>query len=149
MAKEIERKFLVANDTFFSMASRSVDIEQGYLCTDPDSTVRVRIKGDEAFITVKSRNQGATRNEWEYPIPVGDACEMMECCRGVIKKKRFLVPYDGLVWEVDVFGGRHSGLVVAEVEIESEDVRLSLPPFVGEEVTGDPRYYNSVLADID
>lgn len=148
MAKEIERKFLVANDTFFSMASRSVDIEQGYLCTDPDSTVRVRIKGDEAFITVKSRNQGATRNEWEYPIPVSDACEMMECCRGVIKKKRFLVPYDGLVWEVDVFGGRHSGLVVAEVEIESEDVRLSLPPFVGEEVTGDPRYYNSVLAGI-
>lgn len=148
MAKEIERKFLVANDVFFSMASRSVDIEQGYLCTDPDSTVRVRIKGDEAFITVKSRNYGATRNEWEYSIPVSDAREMMECCRGVIKKRRFLVPYDGLVWEVDVFGGRHSGLVVAEVEIGSEDVRLSLPPFVGEEVTSDPRYYNSVLAGI-
>lgn len=148
MAKEIERKFLVANDVFFSMASRSVDIEQGYLCTDPDSTVRVRIKGDEAFITVKSRNYGATRNEWEYSIPVSDAREMMECCRGVIKKRRFLVPYDGLVWEVDVFGGCHSGLVVAEVEIGSEDVRLSLPPFVGEEVTSDPRYYNSVLAGI-
>lgn len=148
MAKEIERKFLVVNDAFFSMASRSVDIEQGYLCTDPDSTVRVRIKGDEAFITVKSRNYGATRNEWEYSIPVSDAREMMECCRGVIKKRRFLVPYDGLVWEVDVFGGRHSGLVVAEVEIGSEDVRLSLPPFVGEEVTSDPRYYNSVLAGI-
>lgn len=139
---------MVANDVFFSMASRSVDIEQGYLCTDPDSTVRVRIKGDEAFITVKSRNYGATRNEWEYSIPVSDAREMMECCRGVIKKRRFLVPYDGLVWEVDVFGGRHSGLVVAEVEIGSEDVRLSLPPFVGEEVTSDPRYYNSVLAGI-
>ncbi len=148
MAKEIERKFLVKDDSFRSYASGCVDIEQGYLCTDPDSTVRVRIKCDAAFITVKSRNHWAVRNEWEYSIPVSDAHEMMKCCKGVIKKTRFLVPYGGLIWEVDVFGDRLEGLVVAEVEIEREDTHVLLPPFVGDEVTGDPRYYNSVLAGI-
>lgn len=147
MAKEIERKFLVEDDSFKEMAVSSEDIEQGYLCTDPDSTVRVRIKGKRAYITVKSRNQGAVRNEWEYQIPEDDAHEMLECCRGILGKRRYIVPYDGLVWEVDVFRGRHSGLVLAEVELDREDARVSLPPFVGVEVTGDPRYYNSVLSE--
>lgn len=148
MSLEIERKFLVNSTSYRTLAVKSFHIVQAYLSTDADATVRVRIKDDEAYITVKSRNSGAVRHEWEYPIPVGDARAMIEHCCGdrVLEKTRYLVPgADGYVWEVDEFGGRHQGLVVAEIELPSEDTPFGKPDFIAEEVTGDPAYYNSVL----
>lgn len=147
MSKEIERKFLVKNTNFKPLAVSSRKLMQGYLSRRIDSTVRVRVCDDCAFLTVKGRNHGIVRDEWEYAIPVADAREMLErCAEGtVIVKTRYNVPFDGLMWEVDEFHGNHEGLVVAEVELPSADAELSLPPFVGEEVTGDPRYYNSNL----
>lgn len=150
MGKEIERKFLVRDSSFIGMAIESVRLVQGYLSREPRSTVRVRVAGSRAFITVKGLNDGAVRDEWEYPIPVGDALDMLSrCCDScaLIDKTRYIVPYDGLRWEVDVFAGRLSGLVVAEVELDSPDRPVRVPSFVGREVTGDPRYYNSSLAD--
>lgn len=148
MAKEIERKYLVNNDSYKVMAVKAVTIKQSYLNSDPQRTVRVRIKGNLGFLTVKGVTVGATRDEWEYPIPVSDAEEMAERLTGGwgIDKTRYIVEYDGFVWEVDEFHGRHDGLVVAEVELPSEHTAASLPPFVGQEVTGDSRYYNSTLA---
>lgn len=146
MAKEIERKFLVTDMSFKQMAKSNVAIEQGYLSLDPDATVRVRIKGESAFLTVKSRNQGAVRDEWEYPVPVADAREMMRCCKGgCVSKVRYIVPFAGRVWEVDVFRGHNAGLIIAELELPAADTEVKLPSFVGEEVTGDVRYYNSSL----
>ncbi len=149
MGKEIERKFLVNDDTFVAMAESVRDISQAYLSTSPDATVRVRISGTSAWLTVKTRNCGAVRGEWEYAIPVADAREMVEasCCDSLVSKRRYIVPFGGHRWEVDVFGGRLSGLVVAEVELGSEDEAVDLPPFAGREVTGDVRYYNSCLSD--
>lgn len=147
MAKEIERKFLVKDSSYRHMASSSSHIEQGYLSRDPEATVRVRVRDDRAFLTVKGRNHGMVRDEWEYPIPVGDARIMLRrCARGsILQKRRYLVPFEGFTWEVDEFGGDHAGLVVAEVELPSADTVAPLPPFVGEEVTGDHHYYNSNL----
>jgi len=148
MAKEIERKFLVKDSGYKMLSSESIRIVQGYLCRRPESTVRVRIKGDCGFLTVKSRTVGMTRDEWEYPIPESDARQMLAaCCEGtVIDKTRHIVHFGDHVWEVDEFHGTHSGLVTAEVELPSESTVLGeLPPFVGEEVTGDVRYYNSNL----
>lgn len=148
MALEIERKFLVTNSEYRANAVGIKTIAQGYLCTDPDTTVRVRIAGEQAFVTIKSRNCGAVRGEWEYEIPLADARELLACCGGrTIEKTRYLVPgADGLMWEVDEFGGRHAGLVVAEIELPAEDAPFCRPAFVGEEVTGNPAYYNSVLS---
>jgi len=146
MAKEIERKFLVNSDSFRQLASASHKIAQGYLNREPERTVRIRIRDNSGFITVKTHNRGATRNEWEYEIPVSDACEMLKACERPIEKIRYIVPAEnGLRWEVDVFEGRLSGLVVAEIELPSEDARFPLPAFIGREVTGDPAYYNSNL----
>lgn len=148
---EIERKFLLNSGVdlqsqIVAVAERSIEIGQGYLSDDPDHTVRVRIAGDKGFITVKSRNHGCVRGEWEYPVPAADARQMISL-PGVpsLIKTRYVIPYGARTWEVDVFGGRHSGLVIAEVELDSPDAEVDLPPFIGEEVTGDPRYYNSVL----
>lgn len=148
MAKETERKFLVTDTSYRRLAHNHEEITQGYLSTAPDATVRVRIKGSMAFLTVKTRNIGATRDEWEYPIPPGDARDMLSApgCSAVIDKTRYYVNHGGLTWEVDEFHGRHEGLVVAEVELEREDAPYEKPPFAGDEVTGDPRYYNSTLA---
>lgn len=148
MAKEIERKFLVKNTSFVEMASDVVHIRQAYLSRKPESTVRVRLWGDKAFLTVKGITAGATRDEWEYPIPVVDANDMIARITDgtVIDKTRYIVDYAGMRWEVDEFHGVHEGLIVAEVELRSETQPITLPPFVGEEVTGDPRYYNSNLA---
>lgn len=148
MAKEIERKFLVVGDSYADMAESAVELMQGYLSRRREATVRVRIAGDKAFLTVKGENRGVVRDEWEYPVPVADARCMMQCCEGtIISKTRYLVPYSGLLWEVDRFHGVLEGLVVAEVELESEDAPLGiLPPFIGREVTGDARYYNSSLS---
>lgn len=146
MAKEIERKFLVTGN-FETFVTESHHIAQGYLNTDPDRTVRVRRIDDRGFITVKGRNEGCVRNEWEYEIPLSDAIEMLSICRGSIEKIRNIVPAGaGLVWEVDVFEGRHKGLVVAEIELPGIDTPFERPQWLGEEVTGDPAYYNSTLS---
>lgn len=146
MAKEIERKFLVTDDIYKSMASSSIGISQGYLSSNPDSTVRIRIKDDRAFITVKSRNLGAVRNEWEYEIPIRDAEDIITNCKiNCLEKVRYIVPFSGHEWEVDEFHGRLSGLVVAEIELAHEQEAFDKPSFIGEEVTSDPAYYNSSL----
>ncbi len=149
MAQEIERKFLVRDDSYRTMAVASIELAQAYLSTDPDATVRVRVSGERAWLTVKSRNEGAVRGEWEYMIPRADAMEMLQRCCGstLVEKTRYIVPAEGgLRWEVDEFHGRHSGLVLAEIELPSEDTPFALPAFAGEEVTGNAAYYNSTLA---
>lgn len=146
MSKEIERKYLVKSPEFKTLSDGSVFISQGYLCREPDRTVRVRIMGERGFLTVKSRNRGMTRGEWEYEIPVDDALEMLALCTSTISKRRWYVRYGGHTWEVDEFESPHKGLTIAEVELEGENEEVQPPAFVGEEVTGNPRYYNSVLA---
>lgn len=150
MAKEIERKFLVTDDSYKAKARSSHHIVQAYLNSDPEATVRLRIAGDSARITVKSRNHGCERGEWEYPIPADDARAMLASCRtsGIISKTRHIVDAgNGLLWEVDEFEGPLSPLVVAEIELPAADTPLPcpLPSFIGREVTGDTRYYNSSL----
>lgn len=146
MAKEIERKFLVTDTSYKALAVKVMNIAQGYLNRDPDRTVRVRVSDGKAWLTVKTRTESFTRNEWEYEIPLDDGRQMLEACSGVIEKIRYIVPAsDGLKWEVDEFRGAHSGLVVAEIELPSEDACFELPAFAGQEVTGDARYYNSNL----
>lgn len=143
MGKEIERKFLVNDESYKPLASKSCHIMQGYLSVNPDSTVRVRIKDNDAYITVKTRNRGAVRNEWEYPIPIEDAREMLAeaTVTPVIDKVRHIVGR----WEIDEFHGALEGLTVAEIELTSESEPFEIPSFIGREVTGDCRYYNSSL----
>ena len=151
MAKEIERKFLVVDDSYLPMAAGAVKIAQGYISLRPEGTVRVRLKGDRGFLTVKGiTTGGTTRDEWEYPIPAEDAVQMLErVTEGVvIAKTRYEVPFGGKVWEVDRFEGPLSWLTLAEVELSDPSEQPELPPFVGEEVTGNPRYYNSSLASL-
>lgn len=147
MAKEIERKYLVTDTSYRQMAVCERYIVQAYLNRDPKATVRVRICGDSAWLTVKGKNNGAVRDEWEYPIPVDDARAMIARCADgrIIEKRRYVVPFDGRQWEVDEFAGDLEGLTVAEIELPDASATFDLPPFVGEEVTGDPRYYNSSL----
>ena len=147
MGQEIERKFLVTDGSYLAMAAESRHIVQAYLSTSPDATVRLRVLGDEAFITIKSRNNGCERGEWEYQVPLADVAEMLKACKidQVIDKTRHYVDYHGNRWEIDQFHGRLDGLVVAEIEIPSADCHFDIPPFAGREVTGDVRYYNSSL----
>lgn len=145
MAQDIERKFLVLNDDY-KKGIDGVFYKQGYLCSNPQRTVRIRIVGDRGYLTIKSISKGAVRNEYEYIIPRKDAEELFLLCeRSLIEKYRYLVPYKGSNWEVDEFLGKNKGLVIAEIELESENQTFELPPWVGEEVTSDPRYYNSNL----
>lgn len=148
MAKEIERKFLVTDTSYVNHAESIRHIRQAYLSANPETTVRVRIADDKAWLTVKGRNSGAVRDEWEYPIPVKDAEEMAERLAGgfAIDKTRYVVDFEGWKWEIDCFHGRHEGLTVAEIEMPAADSNPPLPDFIGREVTGDARYYNSVLA---
>ncbi len=146
MAAEIERKFLVTGDAWRD-GSPGVRMAQGYLSMDPDRTVRVRLAGEDAWITVKGRTRGITRAEFEYPIPAADARDLLEMCLpSVIDKTRHRIGFGGHVWEVDVFHGANEGLVVAEVELADESVRPELPPWVGAEVSHDHRYFNASLA---
>lgn len=145
---EIERKYLVPGD-FPSQGCRYRRITQGYLCDDPACTVRVRIAGDKGFITVKGAGSasGLSRFEWEKEISAGDAASLIGLCkRGIIDKTRYEIPYRGHVFEVDVFHGENAGLVMAEAEIGSEGENVELPQWIGREVTGDERYYNSYLS---
>ncbi len=147
MAQEIERKFLVRGD-FKSEVTKATRITQGYLSSVPERTVRVRIKGDKGYMTVKGigSDSGASRFEWEKEIPVEDVRELLKICEpGVIDKTRYLVPAGKHTFEVDEFYGDNEGLVVAEVELSSEDEEFVRPEWLGEEVTGDARYYNSML----
>lgn len=146
MAAEIERKFLVAEDSWRD-GSAGVRIAQGYLSQDPDRTVRVRLAGDNAWLTIKGRTEGITRAEFEYAIPADDARTLLEMCLpSVIDKTRHEISYAGHLWEIDVFHGDNEGLVVAEVELADESISPELPPWVGAEVSSDARYFNSCLA---
>jgi len=147
MAQEIERKFLVKGD-FKADAFKATRITQGYLCSVPERTVRVRVKGEKGYITIKGIGSasGASRFEWEKEIPVDEVRQLLEICEpGVIDKTRYLVKAGEHTFEVDEFYGDNDGLVVAEVELHSEDEAFVRPAWLGEEVTGDARYYNSML----
>ena len=148
---EIERKFLVVSDAFKAQATKSYEIEQGYLCKEPGRTIRVRLRDEKAFLTIKSGmlREGLARLEWEREIDASDAREMLQICMpGVISKTRYIIPappYKGepRCWEVDVFHGRLDGLVLAELELGDEHEPYEKPVWLGEEVTGQPQYYNA------
>ena len=147
MAQEIEKKFLVAGE-FKESAKKATRITQGYLSSVPERTVRVRVKGEKGYITVKGigNDSGASRFEWEKEIPVEDVRDLLKICEpGVIDKTRYLVDCDGHTFEVDEFYGDNEGLVVAEVELGDENEAFTRPSWLGEEVTGDKKYYNSML----
>lgn len=147
MAVEIERKFLLADDSWREVAGNGTRMSQGYLSKQRGRTVRVRVAGDQAWLTIKGEATGISRAEFEYPIPVEEAVQLLELCEpSVIDKTRFAIPYGGHIWEVDVFHGENDGLIVAEVELADENERFEMPPWVGEEVSDDRRYANSVLS---
>lgn len=148
MSQEIERKFLVKDSSYKDMAFSSSRIIQGYICSDRGRTVRVRIRNEKGFLTIKgaSTDNGLSRYEWEHEIPVEEAHELMKLCQpGMIDKMRYLVKSGKHTFEVDEFYGENDGLVVAEVELDSVDEEYEVPPFLGEEVTGQVKYYNSFL----
>jgi adenylate cyclase len=146
MGIEIERKFLLKGDGWRGLGQPTL-MRQGYLVADPVRTVRVRIEGERAVITIKSKSTGASRGEWEYEIPVPDAAELLDrlCEQPLVEKVRHRIDHAGHTWEVDEFQGENAGLVVAEIELGSEDEAFDKPDWIGREVTGDPRYYNSSL----
>jgi CYTH domain-containing protein len=146
---EIERKFLVRNHTFKEMATRHFRIKQGFLNSHPERTVRVRLSEERGNLTIKGagNENGTTRFELEYSIPADQAARLLAICEpGIIDKTRYEIPLDGHVWEVDVFEGENKGLIIAELELESEEEQFSVPGWLGEEVTGQIQYYNSQLS---
>jgi len=147
MPSEIERKFLVTSDNFKKLA-KGVYIHQGYINNQKERLVRIRIYGDEAYLTIKGIQKGIIRAEYEYKIPVPDALEMLDnlCLKPTLQKHRYRIPYDGMTWDVDEFHGENEGLIIAEIELESEDQQFTKPSWVGMEVTDDSRYYNANLA---
>ena len=145
MGIEIERKFLVVGDAWRQAPATAY--AQGYLNRDKRRTVRVRIVEDAAWLTVKGASTGATRAEFEYAIPLADAQALLALCDGpLVRKRRRVVVHAGATWEIDEFEGDNAGLVVAEIELASEDQAFEPPPWLGAEVTHDPRYFNSNLA---
>ena len=146
MGIEIEKKFLVRGDVWKALAA-PVLLRQGYLSSTPERVVRVRIEGASAMLTIKGRTTGATRGEWEYALPLEDATVFLDslCEKPIIEKYRYRIDYRGFIWEVDEFLGDNAGLVVAEIELESEDQPFERPEWIGDEVTNDPRYYNASL----
>lgn len=146
MGTEIERKFLVTDDTWRGRAT-ATPFRQGYLSTVKERTVRVRAAGDEGTLTIKGITVGASRTEFEYPIPLEDAHVMLDelCEQPIIEKTRHVVDVDGTTWEIDEFAGVNEGLVVAEVELDSPDEQFTSPDWLGDEVTDDPRYFNANL----
>jgi len=146
MAKEIEKKFLVKGDQWRELAEGTI-YRQGYLSTEKERVVRVRTIGNTGYLTIKGITVGASRLEYEYEISVSDSNEMLDqlCLKPLIEKKRYKIEYAGLIWEIDEYSGDNQGLIVAEVELESEDQEISMPGWIGKEVTSDPRYFNSNL----
>jgi CYTH domain-containing protein len=147
MNKEIERKFLVKNLNFKNLGI-CYEIEQGYICAEKERVVRVRRINNNAFLTIKSASIGFSRYEFEYEIPLKDARNMLKtlCFQPTIKKKRYVLFFEGKKWEIDVFEGENSGLIIAEIELKSEDEIFQIPDFIGEEVTSDVRYYNAYIS---
>jgi len=147
MGIEIERKFLVRGDAW--KQGEVQRLSQGYLNKEKSRTVRVRITDEQAFLTIKGKTAGLTRSEFEYPIPIADAEEMLLLCGdATLQKNRYVLPVGDLIWEIDEFLGANQGLVVAEVELISETQHVELPDWVGQEVSGDARYYNSSLVQL-
>jgi adenylate cyclase len=146
MGKEIERKFLIANDSWRGLVEGK-RYRQGYLSTVKERTVRVRTAGDHGYITVKGISVGASRLEYEYVIPLADANEMLDrlCERPLVEKTRYRIPQGEIAWEIDEFEGENKGLITAEVELKDEHQQVSFPGWLGQEVTGDPRYFNANL----
>lgn len=146
MALEIERKFLVKSEDW-KIGAIGVAFRQGYLSRSPQQTVRIRIAGEKAFLTIKGLRSKISRLEFEYEIPLADAAEMLNLCVGpLIEKTRFEILHGGKTWEVDEFHGDNAGLIVAEIELNAEDESFLLPDWIGEEVSDDVRYFNSNLA---
>lgn len=148
MGIEIERKFLVKETTWQLIKSTTtpIDIQQGYLSLEAERTVRVRIKKQQGILTIKGKSRGISRVEYEYPIPLADAQDLLKLCIGaIIKKKRYLIREGTLTWEVDEFSGANQGLIIAEIELEQENQSIVLPPWIDREVSNDTRYYNSNL----
>jgi CYTH domain-containing protein len=145
MATEIERKFLVTDNNWPKQDFS--DYQQGYLSLDKERTVRIRIAGNCAYITIKGISRSAARSEYEYKIPVPDADAMLNnlCLLPLIVKRRYRIEYAGNIWEVDVFGKENTGLVIAEIELQDEHQNFEKPDWIGREVTADERYYNSSL----
>ncbi|RXJ68580.1 adenylate cyclase [Halarcobacter ebronensis] len=148
MALEIEKKFLVDMSELDNLPS-GIDIKQGYIKTTDNSVVRVRIKGNKGFLTIKGKNSGASRLEFEYEIPYDDANEMLEklCSKPIIDKTRYEIRYENHLWELDIFYGENEGLIVAEIELEDEKEQFALPSWVTKEVTEDIRYFNNQLME--
>ena len=148
MSVEVERKFLVCRDDWRELATSRMSIRQSYLTSDGKASARVRIKGDgTATLTIKSRDAGLRRLELEYAIPILDAEALMQLRQGcVVEKERYVVPQSGLAWEIDVFSGENVGLIIAEIELFYEHQQIEVPRWIGAEVTGQARYYNSSLA---
>ena len=146
MGKEIERKFLLTSDAWRALA-KGTAYRQGYLNSAKERTVRIRTVGDKAFLTIKGLSVGVTRSEYEYPIPFDDCNAMLDNLaeKPLIEKKRYKIAAGGFIWEIDEFFGENQGLIVAEVELQSEDQAFDKPAWIGEEVSGDPRYFNSNL----
>ena len=146
MGVEIERKFLVEGEAWRTLGQATL-LRQGYLSLDPARVVRVRIEGERAFLTIKGKSQGATRGEWEYPVPVPEAAELLDtlCPAPLVEKLRRRIQVGAHTWEVDEFLGANAGLVVAEIELASEDEAFDKPDWIGPEVTHDARYFNSNL----
>ncbi|MGK7930167.1 MAG: CYTH domain-containing protein [Microcystaceae cyanobacterium] len=147
MAIEIERKFLVIGDQWRNLG-KGKSYRQGYIRTqNPDTTVRIRIAGDQGYLTLKGKKQGVSRAEFEYPIPLADATPLLEtlCDRPLIEKTRYHVVIGEVTWEIDEFWGENEGLIVAEIELETDNQVFEKPKWIGKEVTHDFRYYNSNL----
>ena len=146
MPVEIERKYLVIGDAWRGQAT-GLHFRQGYLSTDPERSVRIRLAGDEGWLTIKGKSEGAARAEYEYPIPAEHARELLDrlCLRPLIEKTRYRLEHAGLLWEIDEFEGDNAGLLIAEVELESASQMPELPDWVGQDVTDDPRYFNASL----
>lgn len=147
MAIEIERKFLLKNQQWRMVAGSGCLIRQGYLSDQPERTVRVRVAGDQAWLTIKGKTQGVARLELEYPIPVIEAMQLLDqlCLTPLIEKYRYRIAQGELVWEIDEFLGENAGLVVAEIELTAADQQFERPDWLGDEVSDDSRYFNSAL----
>lgn len=146
---EIERKFLVQNTDFITLATSKNRIVQGYLSSNPERTVRVRIKGDKGFLTIKGQgnHSGTTRLEWETEIKLHEAEQLLSLCeKGIIDKIRYEIPVGNHVFEVDIFSGENQGLIMAEIELMDENETFEIPDWLGEEVTGNKQYYNAYLS---
>ena len=148
MALEIERKFLLKNDSWKKEVYDKKEIAQGYLNSNPERTIRVRIIGETGFLTIKSKSKGSVRNEFEYEIPLNDAQQLIELCeKPILAKTRDFVNHENHIWEIDVFEKENKGLEVAEVELKNENEPFILPDWIGNEVTHEARYFNSQLAN--